>query len=164
MSKPSTHELLRHANSKITLDGYTQAVNSNKRAAQSKAVKVMVPDLGEMKDEQHSQNGWKNSYHTHVEPRFRCHYRMRRRATRDPSGGRSVMSVPIGTKGRRLAAYSLSELPNHACIVERLASTGAAGRVKWKVAPRSPQLSLAQIRPPCHSTMDLLMARPMPLP
>jgi hypothetical protein len=39
----------------------------------------------------------------------------------------------------------------------------AAGKVKWNVAPRPP-LPLAQIRPPCDSTMDLLMARPMPLP
>src|ERR1700733_7858797 len=90
--------------------------------------------------------------------------RMRRHARTDPSGGRSVISVPTGTKGRRLAAYPLSERPNHACLVERLASAEAAGRVKWKVAPPPPQLSLAQIRPPCHSTMDLLIARPMPLP
>ena len=31
----TVQELLRHANSRITLDVYTQAVNSNKRAAQS---------------------------------------------------------------------------------------------------------------------------------
>jgi hypothetical protein len=37
-----TQELLRHANSRIMLDVYTQAVNSNKRAAQSKVVKMMV--------------------------------------------------------------------------------------------------------------------------
>ena len=42
---------------RITLDVYTQAVSSNKRAAQSKVVKMMVPNLGEMKDEKHSQNG-----------------------------------------------------------------------------------------------------------
>ena len=53
----TVQELLRHANSRITLDVYTQAVNSNKRAAQSKVVKMMVPNLGEMKDEKHSQNG-----------------------------------------------------------------------------------------------------------
>jgi site-specific recombinase XerD len=35
----TVQELLRHANSRITLDVYTQAVNSNKRAAQSKVVK-----------------------------------------------------------------------------------------------------------------------------
>src|ERR1700760_2399918 len=39
-------ELLRHANSRITLDVYTQAVNSNKRAAQSKVVKMMVSSEG----------------------------------------------------------------------------------------------------------------------
>ena len=32
----TVQELLRHANSRITLDVYTQAINSNKRAAQSK--------------------------------------------------------------------------------------------------------------------------------
>ena len=31
--------------------------SSNKRAAQSKVVKMMVPNLGEIKDEKHSQNG-----------------------------------------------------------------------------------------------------------
>jgi len=35
----TVQELLRHVNSSITLDVYTQAVNSNKRAAQSKVVK-----------------------------------------------------------------------------------------------------------------------------
>ncbi len=42
----TVQELLRHANSRITLDVYTQAVNSNKRAAQSKVVKMMVPGVG----------------------------------------------------------------------------------------------------------------------
>jgi integrase len=53
----TVQELLRHANSRITLDVYTQAVSSNKRAAQSKVVKMMVPNLGEMKDKKLSQNG-----------------------------------------------------------------------------------------------------------
>lgn len=38
-------------------------------------------------------------------------------------------------------------------------SSGASGRVKWNVAP-SPPVPLAQIRPPCDSTMDLLIAKP----
>jgi hypothetical protein len=42
----TVQELLRHANSRITLDVYTQAVNSNKRAAQSKVVKMMVSSEG----------------------------------------------------------------------------------------------------------------------
>jgi integrase len=42
----TVQELLRHANSRITLEVYTQAVTSNKRAAQSKVVKMMVPDSG----------------------------------------------------------------------------------------------------------------------
>ena len=42
----TVQELLRHANSRITLDVYTQAVTSNKRAAQSKVVRMMVPNVG----------------------------------------------------------------------------------------------------------------------
>jgi integrase len=42
----TVQELLRHANSRITLDVYTQAVNSSKRAAQSKVVKMMVSSEG----------------------------------------------------------------------------------------------------------------------
>jgi integrase len=42
----TVQELLRHANSRITLEVYTQAVTSNKRAAQSKVVKMIVPDMG----------------------------------------------------------------------------------------------------------------------
>jgi transposase len=42
-------------------------------------------------------------------------------------------------------------------------SAGGAGKVKWNVAPRPPS-PLAQIRPPCDSTIDLLIAKPMPLP
>jgi len=42
----TVQELLRHANSRITLDVYTQAVNSTKRAAQSKVVKMMVRGVG----------------------------------------------------------------------------------------------------------------------
>ncbi|MHB8303868.1 MAG: hypothetical protein ACYDC6_13685 [Acidobacteriaceae bacterium] len=42
--------LLRHANSRITLDVYTQAVNSTKRAAQSKVVRMMVQDMGKTDD------------------------------------------------------------------------------------------------------------------
>lgn len=37
-------ELLRHANSRITLEVYTQAVTSHKRAAQSKVVGMIVPE------------------------------------------------------------------------------------------------------------------------
>ena len=42
----TVQELLRPANSRITLDVYTQAVTSNKRAAQSKVVRMMVSDVG----------------------------------------------------------------------------------------------------------------------
>ena len=43
----TVQELLRHANSRITLDVYTQVVNSHKRAAQSKVVRMMVPGVGQ---------------------------------------------------------------------------------------------------------------------
>ena len=43
----TVQELLRHANSKITLDVYTQAVDSNKGAAQSKVVRMMVHSVGQ---------------------------------------------------------------------------------------------------------------------
>ncbi len=43
----TVQELLRHANSRITLDVYTQALNSHKRAAQSKVVRMMVPNVGQ---------------------------------------------------------------------------------------------------------------------
>jgi len=43
----TVQELLRHANSRITLDVYTQAVGSNKRAAQSKVVRMMISDVGQ---------------------------------------------------------------------------------------------------------------------
>jgi site-specific recombinase XerD len=43
----TVQELLRHANSRITLDVYTQAVNSNKRAAQSKVVRMIVSNVGQ---------------------------------------------------------------------------------------------------------------------
>lgn len=51
----TVQELLRHANSRITLDVYTQAVNSHKRAAQSKVVRMMVPNLGERTKVVHPQ-------------------------------------------------------------------------------------------------------------
>jgi len=51
----TVQELLRHANSRITLDVYTQAVNSNKRAAQSKVVTMMVSDEGQKREEEYPQ-------------------------------------------------------------------------------------------------------------
>ena len=51
----TVQELLRHANSRITLDVYTQAVNSNKRVAQSKVVRMMVSDMGQKVEEKYPQ-------------------------------------------------------------------------------------------------------------
>jgi integrase len=42
----TVQELLRHASSRITLEVYAQAVTSNKRAAQSKVVRMMVSNEG----------------------------------------------------------------------------------------------------------------------
>jgi integrase len=65
--------LLRHANSRITLDVYTQAVNSHKRAAQSKVVRMMVPNLGRTTKVAYPQLARYGSYRTHIEPEFGCH-------------------------------------------------------------------------------------------
>jgi hypothetical protein len=43
-------ELLRHANSRITVDIYTQAVTPAKRAAQTKVVEMIVPKTKEQKE------------------------------------------------------------------------------------------------------------------
>ena len=43
----TVQELLRQANSRFTLDVYTQAVNTNKRAAQSEVVRMIVSDVGQ---------------------------------------------------------------------------------------------------------------------
>ena len=51
----TVQELLRHANSRITLDVCTQAVNSNKRAAQSKVVRMIVSDVGQKLEEKYPQ-------------------------------------------------------------------------------------------------------------
>ncbi len=51
----TVQELLRHANSRITLDVYTRAVNSQKRAAQSKVVSMMVADVGQNRDVSYPQ-------------------------------------------------------------------------------------------------------------
>jgi integrase len=53
----TVQELLRHANSRITLEVYTQAVTSNKRAAQSKVVKMMVPNEGAIRAQAPIQAG-----------------------------------------------------------------------------------------------------------
>ena len=46
----TVQELLRHANDRITLDVYTQAVNSHKRVAHSKVVRMMVPSVGQREE------------------------------------------------------------------------------------------------------------------
>ena len=51
----TVQELLRHANSRITLDVYTQAVNSNKRAAQSKVVRMIVSNVGQKIEEKYPE-------------------------------------------------------------------------------------------------------------
>jgi hypothetical protein len=64
----TVQELLRHANSRITLDVYTQATTTNKRAAQSRVVKMMVPNLGETKGGTPSKCsvGFLNPYRTRI--------------------------------------------------------------------------------------------------
>ena len=82
----------------------------------------------------------------------------------------------INTRGTSTVANCFLKRPSPLAMVHalgvpvvRAASTGgyvsegAAGKVKWKVAPRPPS-PLAQIRPLCDSTIDLPIAKPMPLP
>jgi hypothetical protein len=71
-------ELLRHANSRITLDVYTQAVTSNKRAAQSKVVKMMVSSVGTKVADRTQvirQSRLKMQVRKLIVPVFRFHYR-----------------------------------------------------------------------------------------
>jgi integrase len=51
----TVQELLWHANSRITLDVYTQAVTSNKRAAESKVIRMMVSDVRQKREEKYPQ-------------------------------------------------------------------------------------------------------------
>jgi len=64
----TVQELLRHANSRITLDVYTQAVTSNKRAAQSKVVRMMVSDVGQKRDRKYPQTVQERAYWTLIGP------------------------------------------------------------------------------------------------
>jgi hypothetical protein len=50
----TVQEFLRHANSKILLDVYTQAANSHKRVEPSKVVRMMVPGVGQREVENDS--------------------------------------------------------------------------------------------------------------
>ena len=71
-------ELLRHANSRITLDVYTQAVTSNKRAAQSKVVKMMASSVGTKVADRTQvirQSRLKMQVRKLIVPVFRFHYR-----------------------------------------------------------------------------------------
>jgi len=52
----TVQEPLRYANSRITLDVYTQAVNSNKRKAQGKVVRMIVSNVGPKVEEKYPQN------------------------------------------------------------------------------------------------------------
>lgn len=46
-------ELLRHANARITLDLYTQAISSQKREANAKVVEMLLPTAKTERDSQH---------------------------------------------------------------------------------------------------------------
>jgi len=54
-------------------------------------------------------------------------------------------------------------IPNHVPVAGICGVSAAVGKVKWNVAPR-PSLAVAHNRPPCDSTIERLMANPMPLP
>ncbi len=74
--RPNRPGLLRQANSRITLDVYTQTVNSNKRAAQSKVMKMMISNVGTRTAEIGTADSTKqaqNQARNLVVPRYRCH-------------------------------------------------------------------------------------------
>ena len=52
---------------------------------------------------------------------------------------------------------------NQIPVAHSFATSAAVGKVKWKVVPR-PELALAHKRPPCDSTIERLIAKPMPEP
>src|SRR6267142_4624874 len=54
-------------------------------------------------------------------------------------------------------------IPNHVPVAGTCRVSAAVGKVKWNVAPR-PLFAVAHKRPPCDSTMERLIANPMPLP
>lgn len=51
----TVQDLLRHANSRITLDVYVQAVHATKRDAQSELVRMMIPAVSQMSEEEYPQ-------------------------------------------------------------------------------------------------------------
>ena len=51
----TVQELLRHANSRITLDVHIQAVSATKREAQSKVVRMIIPGVGQTSEEEYPQ-------------------------------------------------------------------------------------------------------------
>jgi len=59
--------------------------------------------------------------------------------------------------------FSWDDARNPVPVPGTCTASAASGKVKWKVAPR-PLFAVAHNRPPCDSTMERLMANPMPLP
>jgi hypothetical protein len=76
---------------------------------------------------------------------------------------RGALSIRHQRFGGSGPSYGSREKRSYFEIADILASTVAVGRVKWSVTPWPP-VPVAQMRPPCDSTMDLLIASPMPLP
>jgi len=71
----------------------------------------------------------------------------------------AVGSPGLGLYHREAAAG----IPNHVPVAGTCRVPAAAGKVKWNVAPR-PLFAVAHKRPPCDSTMERLIARPIPDP
>jgi hypothetical protein len=63
----------------------------------------------------------------------------------------------------RIIAGEPEGTPNHVPVAGTCRISAAVGKVKWNVAPR-PLFAVAHKRPPCDSTMERVMANPMPLP
>jgi hypothetical protein len=69
---------------------------------------------------------------------------------------RQLLAVPLSFLGRAEPGPKF-RLRSHAATATLL------GIVKLNVAPR-PEFPVAQIRPPCDSTMERVMASPKPVP
>src|SRR5882724_2315299 len=72
--------------------------------------------------------------------------------------------LPSACPGRDLYhGEAAPGIPNHVPVAGTCRVSAAVGKVKWNVAPR-PLFAVAHKRPPCDSTMERLIANPMPLP
>ena len=76
-------------------------------------------------------------------------------------GPSAAIISPCAVAGRREPAASKARERN--MIADQAVTPSVTGTVKWKTAPRG-LFGHAHKRPPCDSTMERLIASPIPLP